>query len=418
MELSPSNTGEYFKADAVRVLLAAAPAPVTPAASVDTLPTFDWGRDGMVPTDDPSRAYCYTRDALAHTTLAVADGVIRGWNDAWGVAQKEIDAKQAEIASLTATQQHAQAALSDEQIINVFKASGVNWWPNDSDILNFARAILAASHQPAAAPAAAIAPEGWKLVPIKLTGVQHAAARSAVGFTAMYAAALEAAPTPSPAHPAAQQGGELPQDERAAFEAWHITEYGYSDDNRFSKDRWNVWQAALAQRAASVPAFVPAGYANETEFLRQQLTDARRTIKAHETVLAEVKAASVPAQAVQPVEPIYQVSMAGDTWMDIDKERYTKYSDVWRRIVYAAPVPAASVSDVGREAAQAAQDARVVIANLNKSVVDFLQQYDQGNAPGSEQEAELRAHQDAAMDWLMLDLGRMPARAKLLKGGA
>lgn len=49
-----------------------APAPAAPAASADTLQTFDWGRDGMVPTDDPNSAYCYTRDAIAHTARTVA----------------------------------------------------------------------------------------------------------------------------------------------------------------------------------------------------------------------------------------------------------------------------------------------------------------------------------------------------------
>jgi hypothetical protein len=42
----------------------------------------------------------------------------------------------------------------------------------------------------------------------------------------------------------------------------------------------------LQQDEESAP-FVPAGYANETEFLRQQLNDARTAIKAHQTALQQ-----------------------------------------------------------------------------------------------------------------------------------
>jgi len=75
------------------------------------------------------------------------------------------------------TQQHAQAALSDAQrknaelVIERLEYIRAHCAPNIAalladEALPCARAILAASHQPAAAPAV---PEGWKLVPLKLT---------------------------------------------------------------------------------------------------------------------------------------------------------------------------------------------------------------------------------------------------------
>lgn len=170
---------------------------------------------------------------------------------------------------------------------------------------------------------------------------------------------------------AQQSGGELPQDERATFDEWWAEFEAAHPDWRYADAyamRWNVWQAraALAQRAASVPAqagqpnissdldlikhcankalkwldcaeffdaekyptlpngriydaaenlgsicaivsrmqeafatpapaasvqpFVPAGYANETEFLRQQLKDSRTANKAAQLVIAKLQA--------------------------------------------------------------------------------------------------------------------------------
>lgn len=37
------------------------------------------------------------------------------------------------------------SVMTDEKIIQVFKDEGANWWPQDTDIINFARAILAAA---------------------------------------------------------------------------------------------------------------------------------------------------------------------------------------------------------------------------------------------------------------------------------
>lgn len=64
----------------------------------------------------------------------------------------------------------------------------------------------------------------------------------------------------------AQQGGELPQDECSAFEAWAVSDGWHRLDAKGVIDgtvtniprlqfAWTVWQAraAIAQRAASVP---------------------------------------------------------------------------------------------------------------------------------------------------------------------
>lgn len=66
----------------------------------------------------------------------------------------------------------------------------------------------------------------------------------------------------------------------------------------------NLQQASTAQAEPAKrkePPFVPAGYENETEFLRQQLKDARTSIKAHQTVLRELKEAKcVPHELGYP----------------------------------------------------------------------------------------------------------------------
>lgn len=135
--------------------LSAAPAPATPAVSVDMFQTFDWGRDGMVPADDPNSAYCYTRDAVAHTARAVAAayaaGKAEGHMLGFDVAIKY---------KAAAPQQHAQAALSDADYLAQWEITrdrggySSMMFVTDAAIIAFARAILDSSHQPAAAPAA------------------------------------------------------------------------------------------------------------------------------------------------------------------------------------------------------------------------------------------------------------------------
>lgn len=63
---------------------------------------------------------------------------------------------------MSAPQQHAQAALSDDRIQEIYEQT-VSYIAKDDDvpsIIAFARAILAASQQPAAAPAAE-----WQPIP-------------------------------------------------------------------------------------------------------------------------------------------------------------------------------------------------------------------------------------------------------------
>lgn len=53
-------------------------------------------------------------------------------------------------------------------------------------------------------------------------------------------------------------------------------------------DRATARAAIAASKQAAEPvAFVPPGYANETDWLRQQLADAKASIKAHQSVLAD-----------------------------------------------------------------------------------------------------------------------------------
>ena len=144
---------------------------------------------------------------------------------------------------------------------------------------------------------------------------------------------------------AAQQGGELPQDERKAFEVWAVSDGWHRLDAKGVMDgtitniphlqsAWMVWQAALAQRAASVPA-----------------------------------------QAVQPVawrfdgfgtdETIYATEPH-----DIDEpgRRWTLSPDGWTPL-YAAPAPAASVPDAGRE------PERFNTEQSREYLIGFMKQY-------------------------------------------
>lgn len=131
--------------------LFAAPAPATPAASVDTPDVWTLALDmgALVPNSprqgDGRKRYWLVEDAIAHTARAVAAayaaGKAEGHMLGFDVAIKY---------KAAAPQQHAQAALSDEQIDEIWLSSAKRY----ADYKQFARAILAASHQPAAAPAA------------------------------------------------------------------------------------------------------------------------------------------------------------------------------------------------------------------------------------------------------------------------
>ena len=188
--------------------LSAAPAPATPAVSVDMFQTFDWGRDGMVPADDPNSAYCYTRDAVAHTARAVAAayaaGKAEGHMLGFDVAIKY---------KAAAPQQHAQAALSDADYLAQWEITrdrggySSMMFVTDAAIIAFARAILDSSHQPAAAPAVADAEwpagerEAWRLG--RAAGIEEAAkvAEAPGGAVSVRASAAAIRALAAPAQP-------------------------------------------------------------------------------------------------------------------------------------------------------------------------------------------------------------------------
>jgi len=243
----PCHDGEAYLVADVRALLAAAPAPAAPTASADTK-DFErlankWFSSRFISTAELGKAWAEMAAHIdAHTARAVA------------AKQAEIDhlkfelheATNSIVARMAAPQQHAQAGLSDEQaryMVDVV-CGVISKWPAISDMDEqstekmcdaMKRAILAASHQPAAAPATYI-----------------------LGDKA------DATYTP----PATKQCGELPQDERAAFEAWgkntfnygfkpetwlvNASEYGH-EETQMAYEGWQA-RAVLTQRAASVPA--------------------------------------------------------------------------------------------------------------------------------------------------------------------
>jgi len=264
-----------------------------------------------------------------------------------------------------APQQHAQAALSDglllDELVEAARECTGSMLLADAFRLRTRIATILASHQPVAAPADCDAFPDARVAELR-DGDCLACLGSGDEHGGFSCAACSGSGK-------VQQGGELPQDERAAFsdtyktgikpwsqrippgsagnviadamqdelnelrriaaqraasvpaqpltlmsedgDEWYFDCDGhYIDVKRDKEGKYSVYfrnrkdgSEAYSDQAdiASVPAFVPAGYANETEFLRQQLTDARRTIKAHEAVLAEVKAASVPDAVRKPV---------------------------------------------------------------------------------------------------------------------
>ena len=284
--------------------LPATPAPATPAASVDTPDVWTLALDmgALVPNSprqgDGRKRYWLVEDAIAHTARAVADAYAKG--RANGARDEAIQQKHEREEA--APQQQAQAALSDEQIRALASTSGLleeneaEWSFTDAGLIAFAKNV-AASHQPAAAPA--FCNDGsepdW----------------------AAYAAAE------------VQQGGELPQDD-------------------------------LAQRLAAIQRGLHPNF---------------HAVLAEAVEAIAQRAASVPAQAVQPVvaqEPEkfdteqsreYLVGFMEQHFTDTTYHRYIRAERTgnnlagdfaWQmaralRIVQAAPVPAASVPDAGRE---------------------------------------------------------------------
>lgn len=158
-------------------------------------------------------------------------------------------------------------------------------------------------------------------------------------------------------------GGELPQDERGAFDEWWAKFESAHPDWRYADAyamRWNVWQAraALAQRAGSVPAQV--GQEREApddlfDLIREwahlpegQRGNAARSIigcvnRSYSAGVADGKvlgalAAPVPAASVQPETP---------TQMAL---RLLKTDEAFRDAVLA-DVRAAKEPDIRRDAA-------------------------------------------------------------------
>lgn len=138
-----------------------------------------------------------------------------------------------------AAQQHAQAALSDYDITMMACDIALQddvWEINDADLIPFVRRCIAASQQPAAAPAA---PAKRPLLPREQALCNDG---SEPNWSA-YAAAE--------ASPAVQV-----QDEREAFEAWARTACSMPDDAMvnwdalWTKQAWEGWQA----RAVTSPA--------------------------------------------------------------------------------------------------------------------------------------------------------------------
>ena len=255
-----------------------AAASATSEASVDTLTRWSY---------NPQRgtfrhafgSFVEFNDAIAHTARAVAAAVAplnRANLELTRVnAEQRLQEQRLELSlkRAAAPQQHAQAALSDDRVFGIAEAHADESREDGKRVLDrggllsFATDILAASHQPAAAPAEDVECKQCygSRVPGEIRGVRCSACN---GTTSMPAAAPDAQEKINTAldradaedavrYPAAQQGGELPQDERAEVLSFlnylaglnmHATIGGHIPSRAASLS------AALAQRAASVPA--------------------------------------------------------------------------------------------------------------------------------------------------------------------
>jgi hypothetical protein len=150
--------GEYVKLYDVRALLAAAPAPAAPTASADTK-DFErlankWFSSRFISTAELGKAWAEMAAHIdAHTARAVA------------AKQAEIDhlkfelheATNSIVARMAAPQQHAQAALGDEQVVALREIASSWMAESGRDALEDWIDTQRASHQPAAAPAQPVA---------------------------------------------------------------------------------------------------------------------------------------------------------------------------------------------------------------------------------------------------------------------
>ena len=119
------------------------------------------------------------------------------------------------------------------------------------------------------------------------------------------------------AEPSPQQGGELPQDERSKFEAYIKKSYpnwiiDFAPLNKFYKGDdgaqidliWEGWQAALAQRAASVPAQAVGEVAAQGRFTSNvEWFAGYMPPVGTKLFTAPVPAASVPDAGREPFSP-------------------------------------------------------------------------------------------------------------------
>ena len=145
-------------------------------------------------------------------------------------------------------------------------------------------------------------------------------------FKAAYAL-LNAAQAPSV--PVPKQGGELPQDERAAFEA--LREAGAFPHHMSRLDAARAgWQAALTYRAASVPAQgdYQRGYADGMKWCDENWE--------------KPDAASVPAQVMRPIgyAPTYLTERlaAGDAAVMLTVTRKPLPGHGVTVAIYTAPI--------------------------------------------------------------------------------
>lgn len=144
-----------------------------------------------------------------------------------------------------------------------------------------------------------------------------------------------------------QQGGELPLSVRD-FEEWLDANRNY-DVPEVHHELVAIYSAALAQRAASVPA------TDDHKLLMQYKREADalwKRVNAAESELAELRVASVPAQVVH-----YKDTDNSETWREAARQTREYLSDavaILAAPIPAAPIPAASVPDAGL--AQALKD--------------------------------------------------------------
>ena len=347
------NDAPAVMLDDVRALRAAAPAPATPAtyvlgdnadasytppakpaASVNTpeircylmvdgddhetngMDQFSGGRTGGVPLVALPDALAHTARAVAAKDKACRDEVARamdlGADAKFGFAWEYLLGIVRECcAEEAAPQQHAQAALSDEQIVKEAVNRFLGWklpqdfapdggvifntmshqfdksgyWPSGTNLLTEDQAkamfeyCIAASHQPAAAPnelqqfeddfeetgdkkedactfLLRAAEQFWYAC--RGAGEQGAVKwlRGDNGALLIYTRGeyRETLMRNIDALPAAQQGGELLQDERVMQSLIEDAVANHKSPNGYVKLCMSYFAKALAQRAASVPA--------------------------------------------------------------------------------------------------------------------------------------------------------------------